>query len=81
MPRKPQDQADGDLALQDPSQPTDSLPGSLTKVEILRRRNEAGLPLWHPQDRRDYTQPFRRPTDALTGAAAGFNQPSRRVSG
>lgn len=31
--------------------PTDALPGSAEKIEVLRQRNELGLPLWHPNDR------------------------------
>lgn len=31
-------------------QPTSFSPGSNDKIEVLRRRVELGLPLWHPQD-------------------------------
>jgi hypothetical protein len=41
-------------------QPTDAPAGSPSKIEILRRRVELGLPLWHDQDRVDYS--------GLTGA-------------
>ncbi|MFN4896629.1 MAG: hypothetical protein ACK5HO_12645 [Pseudomonadota bacterium] len=41
-------------------QPTDAPPGSVEKIEVLRRRVEIGAPLWHPKDRLDYTD--------LTGA-------------
>lgn len=36
-------------------EPTDAPAGSPEKIEILRRRVEMGLPLWHEQDRFDYT--------------------------
>lgn len=39
---------------------TDAPAGSEEKIEILRRRVELGLPLWHCSDREDYT--------GLTGA-------------
>lgn len=35
-------------------EPTDAPAGSPEKIEILRRRVEQGLPLWHSSDRRDY---------------------------
>lgn len=35
-------------------EPTDSPAGSPEKIEILRRRIEMGLPLWHDDDRVDY---------------------------
>lgn len=31
--------------------PTEALPGSVQKIEILASRLESGLPLWHPEDR------------------------------
>ncbi len=40
--------------------PTDAPAGSPEKIEILRRRIELGLPLWHGEDRVDYS--------GLTGA-------------
>jgi hypothetical protein len=40
--------------------PTDAPAGSRDKLEILARRIEQGLPLWHPEDRPDYS--------GLTGA-------------
>lgn len=40
--------------------PTDAPAGSPEKIEILRRRIELGLPLWHEEDRVDYS--------GLTGA-------------
>jgi hypothetical protein len=40
--------------------PTDAPAGSEEKIEILRRRVEMGLPLWHSRDRVDYS--------GLTGA-------------
>ena len=39
---------------------TDAPAGSEEKIEILRRRVEQGLPLWHNNDRVDYS--------GLTGA-------------
>lgn len=41
-------------------QPTDAPAGSPEKIEILRSRIELGLPLWHENDRFDYS--------GLTGA-------------
>jgi hypothetical protein len=32
---------------------TNALPGSTDKLSILAARIKQGLPLWHPQDRRD----------------------------
>lgn len=40
--------------------PTNAPAGSPLKIEILRRRVELGLPLWHEMDRVDYS--------GLTGA-------------
>lgn len=40
--------------------PTNAPAGSNAKIEILRRRVELGLPLWHELDRFDYS--------GLTGA-------------
>ena len=40
--------------------PTDAPAGSPEKIDILRKRVELGLPLWHDNDRMDYT--------GLTGA-------------
>ena len=39
---------------------TEAPAGSPEKLEILARRVQMGLPLWHPEDRCDYT--------GLTGA-------------
>jgi hypothetical protein len=39
---------------------TDAPAGSEDKIEMLRRRVELGLPLWHVEDREDYS--------GLTGA-------------
>lgn len=39
---------------------TNAPAGSDEKIETLRRRVELGLPLWHKEDRKDYT--------GLTGA-------------
>ena len=35
--------------------PTDAPAGSKEKIEILARRIEMGMPLWHPEDRHDYS--------------------------
>jgi hypothetical protein len=35
--------------------PTDAPAGSPEKIEVLRRRVELGQPLWHREDRRDYS--------------------------
>ena len=40
--------------------PTDAPAGSQTKISVFRRRVELGLPLWHEDDRHDYS--------GLTGA-------------
>jgi hypothetical protein len=40
--------------------PTEAPAGSSRKIEVLARRIEMGLPLWHPDDRSDYS--------GLTGA-------------
>jgi hypothetical protein len=40
--------------------PTDAPAGSQEKIEVLRRRVELGQPLWHNDDRVDYS--------GLTGA-------------
>ncbi len=39
---------------------TNAPAGSVEKIEMLRRRVELGLPLWHMEDRKDYS--------GLTGA-------------
>jgi hypothetical protein len=39
---------------------TDAPAGSDDKIEALRRRVELGMPLWHTEDRKDYS--------GLTGA-------------
>jgi hypothetical protein len=41
-------------------QPTDAPAGSEEKIEALRLRVMSGMPLWHPEDRKDYA--------GLTGA-------------
>lgn len=43
---------DGDANHYDP---TDAPAGSPEKIEVLRKRAELGQPLWHPNDRVDYT--------------------------
>jgi hypothetical protein len=35
--------------------PTDAPAGSKEKIETLARRIEMGMPLWHPEDRHDYS--------------------------
>ena len=35
--------------------PTDAPAGSTAKLEALAKRIEQGLPLWHPEDRSDYS--------------------------
>ncbi|MHB1033339.1 MAG: hypothetical protein ACYC35_05500 [Pirellulales bacterium] len=35
--------------------PTDAPAGSREKLDELARRVQMGLPLWHPEDRADYT--------------------------
>jgi hypothetical protein len=40
--------------------PTEAPAGSENKLAVLARRVELGLPLWHPEDRSDYS--------GLTGA-------------
>ncbi|MBX7167395.1 MAG: hypothetical protein K1X74_13785 [Pirellulales bacterium] len=35
--------------------PTEAPAGSPDKIAILARRIELGQPLWHPEDRSDYT--------------------------
>ena len=37
-------------------QPTQAIPGSAEKVSILCERISRGQPLWHPQDRRFFTE-------------------------
>jgi hypothetical protein len=39
----------------DEFQPTDAPAGSRRKLDIMARRIEKGLPLWHPEDRADYS--------------------------
>ena len=41
-------------------EPTDAPAGSDEKIEALRQRVELGMPLWHVEDREDYS--------GLTGA-------------
>jgi hypothetical protein len=36
---------------------TDAMPGTEAKVEVLARRLQRGLPLWHPADREDLEDP------------------------
>lgn len=34
---------------------TEALPGTESKLEVLSERLRLGLPLWHPNDRRHYS--------------------------
>lgn len=34
--------------------PTDAPAGSQAKIDMLAKRVQLGLPLWHPHDREDY---------------------------
>ena len=36
---------------------TDAMPGTREKLEVLAKRLQAGLPLWHPLDRSDAEAP------------------------
>lgn len=36
----------------DPAESTQELPGTVAKIEVLRRRVETGVRLWHPDDKR-----------------------------
>lgn len=42
---------------------TDALPGSDEKLEILARRIQDGLPLWHPSDRHTYDENLQQSQD------------------
>jgi hypothetical protein len=35
-------------------QPTEALPGTNEKLEVMASRVRLGLPLWHPDDRRTF---------------------------
>lgn len=44
---------DDDETEEDPvgrPEPTEAMPGTLEKVEVLRQRAEAGVQLWHEDD-------------------------------
>lgn len=41
-------------------EPTDAPAGSMDKIDVMRQRIESGLPMWHEEDRCDYS--------GLTGA-------------
>lgn len=43
-------------------QPTEAIPGSTEKLQILCERIRRGLPLWHPDDRRFYASPATNST-------------------
>jgi hypothetical protein len=47
-------------SVSDDFDPTDAPAGSREKLEVLARRVQAGVPLWHDEDRGDYS--------GLTGA-------------
>ena len=51
--------------------PTDLAAGSWEKIELLRRRVEMGVPMWHEADRSDY--------DGLVGTIRP--RADRRVTG
>ena len=52
--------------------PTEAPPGSLEKVEVLRKRVEAGQPLWHAHDRVDFSGlTCGNPESVFTFTAAG----------
>ncbi len=42
-------------SMTDEFDPTDAPAGSMSKIEQLRARVELGLPLWHDEDRSDYS--------------------------
>ena len=42
-------------AVTDEFEPTNAPAGSQSKIDLLRKRVELGLPLWHDSDRGDYT--------------------------
>lgn len=46
--------------------PTDAPAGSRAKIDVLAERIRRGVPLWHPQDRCDYS--------GLTGSLRGLSQ-------
>jgi hypothetical protein len=50
-------------------EPTDAPPGSFEKFAVLKERAEAGLSLWHPDDRCDYRGLYCGPG---IGASDGF---------
>ena len=52
---------------------TDAPAGSRDKLNILAQRIEMGLPLWHPEDRPDYSglTGAVRPRDLTSDGAAG----------
>ena len=41
---------------------THAIPGTDAKLKVLAERVEAGLPLWHDQDRPDYDEPTEEST-------------------
>lgn len=43
-----------DTELENDFSATNAMPGSAEKLSILAERVRAGLPLWHPSDRRTY---------------------------
>lgn len=50
-------------------QPTDALPGTEEKLQILAERVASGLPLWHPEDRLRYDQRLVAGTTELSSRA------------
>lgn len=47
---------------------TEAMPGTKAKLEVLARRVESGLPLWHPKDRDEVPEdqtPIEEPVRAV----------------
>jgi hypothetical protein len=71
--------------------PTNAMPGSAAKVATLEARAAAGLPLWHPQDRRHYDdgEPGRQLATSIgpplarvtNGATSGVRRAGRGIGG
>ena len=49
---------------------TEAMPGTKAKLEVLARRVQSGLPLWHPEDRDEV--PEEEP--------GGIEEPARAVN-
>lgn len=50
-------------AIRNDYEPTQAEPGSKEKLEVLAFRAANGLPLWHPQDKTDFSNEPRIPVD------------------